>query len=234
MGNTRTIVIAFACAPVHPHARGEHLCHVLKCASESGSSPRTWGTLHLILTNSSPSRFIPTHVGNTSAILRIFTVNAVHPHARGEHADIVKVDNLKIGSSPRTWGTQVKMSTISAVKRFIPTHVGNTMAVLRASGTSAVHPHARGEHQVVSTRICVTIGSSPRTWGTHLVTTTWAAPSRFIPTHVGNTLSLPLPKRRCAVHPHARGEHLAIAPSMSICAGSSPRTWGTLRPFFTQ
>ncbi len=54
-----------------------------------------------------------------------------------------------------------------------------------------------------------TSGSSPRTWGTRLASIWRMSESRFIPTHVGNTLGRNCPRPR--YH------------------GSSPRTWGTLR-----
>jgi len=50
---------------------------------------------------------------------------------------------------------------------------------------------------------------------------------RFIPTHVGNTVS----KRFCValvtVHPHACGEHSKTILLVNPFLGSSPRMWGT-------
>ena len=71
-------------------------------------------------------RFIPTHVGNTVKDLSGTHKAAVHPHARGEHSKAA-VDNLTAtGSSPRTWGTPANIAIRVGLKRFIPTHVGNT------------------------------------------------------------------------------------------------------------
>ena len=51
----------------------------------------------------------------------------------------------------------------------------------------------------------------------------------FIPTHAGNT-SAPAVAQVCrAVHPHARGEHAALAANAGGIFGSSPRTRGTHR-----
>ena len=50
---------------------------------------------------------------------------------------------------------------------------------------------------------------------------------RFIPTHVGNSLSDRWAIPRLTVHPHARGEQLLAALVTEQGTGSSPRTWGT-------
>ena len=51
---------------------------------------------------------------------------------------------------------------------------------------------------------------------------------RFIPTLVGNTGCRTGRASLRSVHPHARGEHRNSSLSSSSCAGSSPRSWGTL------
>ena len=111
----------------------------------------------------------------------------VHPHARGEHA--------------------VTRSAICAAARFIPTHVGNTLQRVLFGHLYPVHPHARGEHSIWAATCTTFRGSSPRTWGTHRLGLRSRLGSRFIPTHVGNTLSPGSRSGTGSVHPHARGEH---------------------------
>ena len=53
--------------------------------AEGGSSPRTWGTPGFRVVERAGDRFIPTHVGNTTAGASSRRPAAVHPHARGEH-----------------------------------------------------------------------------------------------------------------------------------------------------
>ena len=131
------------------------------------------------------------------------------------------------GSSPRMWGTRGNNRALNRIARFIPTHVGNTHDYTLDDQTTAVHPHACGEHRSVCGFVLVSNGSSPRMWGTLRRDSLQACVSRFIPTHVGNTAP---PKWRTlilAVHPHACGEHkiwFILSRSMS---GSSPRMWGT-------
>ena len=115
------------------------------------------------------------------------------------------------------------------VERFIPTPVGNTPPFILATPPSAVHPHARGEHTswVIGWRL--TTGSSPRPWGTLHRRHARPRDRRFIPTPVGNTRQRTGQVRFGSVHPHARGEHLPLMPSLVGGSGSSPRSWGTRR-----
>ncbi len=50
---------------------------------------------------------------------------------------------------------------------------------------------------------------------------------RFIPTCVGNIVSVNIEAISNAVHPHVCGEHLFYCSCDSKRAGSSPRVWGT-------
>ena len=81
-----------------------------------------------------------------------------------------------------------------------------------------------------STRAAASSGSSPRLWGTPHATQCCSVRPRFIPTPVGNTGAPSPPTTRRAVHPHACGEHIGIAPTTLITNGSSPRLWGTPTP----
>ncbi len=152
---------------------------------------------------------------------------SVHPHARGEHAPTRALAGTDCGSSPRTWGTPQQVARRPVDPRFIPTHVGNTRLDFGGWLTATVHPHARGEHLWDR---CITAwngGSSPRTWGTRDSNAGARLAGRFIPTHVGNTITSSPPSSRPAVHPHARGEHSNLGMTNSPADGSSPRTWGT-------
>ena len=168
VGNTRARRYTASALSVHPHARGEHTLLSLHTFHHSGSSPRTWGTHRHGVFDVLTVRFIPTHVGNTLSSKSAFFALAVHPHARGEHAEITDALFTKIGSSPRTWGTPDAMAMDAQPARFIPTHVGNTQNVASTTITQTVHPHARGEHTHRKHWTKCVSGSSPRTWGTLL------------------------------------------------------------------
>ena len=71
-----------------------------------------------------------------------------------------------------------------------------------------VHPHGRGEHNLIFPLTAFRIGSSPRAWGTR--------------SHCRAD------KSWLSVHPHGRGEHFHWSTKSGCAGGSSPRAWGTL------
>ncbi len=172
-----------------------------------------WGTLER---NRSPPvriRFIPTHVGNTTAAL----------------ASVSPMN----GSSPRMWGTHEHACKNIQIRRFIPTHVGNTWYPGLRASAPPVHPHACGEHFPGKDAQEYSDGSSPRMWGTPSRPAPASSCHRFIPTHVGNTMRSAMPRCGRAVHPHACGEHNLASLRILRLDGSSPRMWGTRRPFLS-
>ncbi len=125
------------------------------------------------------------------------------------------------------WGTQHSEPPTYAQQRFIPTHVGNTAWGTATISGSPVHPHACGEHHDPKPGSHGTTGSSPRMWGTPLRAEGHRHEGRFIPTHVGNTMT-PSPAHTAPpVHPHACGEHPCGQKGTGMKGGSSPRMWGT-------
>ena len=130
VGNTAGSAARGGVIPVHPHARGEHKRFTRSVEVSDGSSPRTWGTRMPIVSDTASDRFIPTHVGNTSLPRTRLSSLPVHPHARGEHNCSRTMSSRHDGSSPRTWGTPDPAAWPRIVRRFIPTHVGNTLFAL--------------------------------------------------------------------------------------------------------
>jgi len=175
--------------------------------SYNGSSPRMWGTRLFPGLFQSLFRFIPTHVGNTHSLWLFGSRIPVHPHACGEHHHQNIFGQSDGGSSPRMWGTLHNYAPGYEEYRFIPTHVGNTKYLLIKSSGSSVHPHACGEHCPALPRSSSTCGSSPRMWGTRQYRHDPVPLDRFIPTHVGNTLTESKVGIGLPVHPHACGEH---------------------------
>ena len=169
-------------------------------------------------------------MGNTAAVEVDHQSNAVHPHARGEHEQRDAALRVRLGSSPRPWGTLGRSLPGLASNRFIPTPVGNTSCSRNSERKCPVHPHARGEHLRSTTGRSVAGGSSPRPWGTRLWTGIERHTGRFIPTPVGNTGRGEGDSVGQAVHPHARGEHDGNNLLNAAAFGSSPRPWGTQQP----
>jgi len=187
VGNTLVTTFEASFLTVHPHACGEHQGRGNTHGQQVGSSPRMWGTQCPGEDHNAVLRFIPTHVGNTTAQPYPVPGCAVHPHACGEHSSCFALCNCICGSSPRMWGTRNMRTITHYQKRFIPTHVGNTSFFPTRSGSYTVHPHACGEHDVILSIPECTNGSSPRMWGTQRSRNAVCVLPRFIPTHVGNT-----------------------------------------------
>ncbi len=169
VGNTSVGIEHCDIWAVHPHACGEHLKAVAWVDKVDGSSPRMWGTLEGVGSENEAIRFIPTHVGNTNPLPIRGNPVAVHPHACGKHCCRRYAGFRRVGSSPRMWGTPARCRRSTRRCGFIPTHVGNTAAWIRQSRSSAVHPHACGEHFPGLGRGVGVGGSSPRMWGTRVV-----------------------------------------------------------------
>ena len=157
---------------------------------------------------------------------------SVHPHACGEHPQIIPALRALCGSSPRVWGTRSGRSLCRPHARFIPTRVGNTLHEHSSFMRQSVHPHACGEHTFEFAGFDIHAGSSPRVWGTLCESATIIAAVRFIPTRVGNTVKVPPNSSRNTVHPHACGEHEGKRTRNVLFPGSSPRVWGTLSRFW--
>ena len=175
---------------VHPHVRGEHKYLLRFLLGRVGSSPRAWGTFHLWYPKTYRSRFIPMCVGNIIICWKSSLVLPVHPHVRGEHYYVRCGCEVIRGSSPRAWGTSYIPPLQYTDFRFIPTCVGNIKPQRIFNRSYSVHPHVRGEHVFLLSRIWCSLGSSPRAWGTSLVISNREASERFIPTCVGNIYAL--------------------------------------------
>ncbi len=130
-------------------------------------------------------------------------------------------------SSPRSWGTPFVVAGRDRIQRFIPTLVGNADGTDFRQRVEAVHPHARGERFDVTVSFHGSAGSSPRSWGTLLLTSGAKVRNRFIPTLVGNAYRAGAVLVATPVHPHARGERSSSGSRFRAARGSSPRSWGT-------
>src|ERR1035438_3283606 len=111
----------------HPHAGGEYRGYGWKMYKSAEPSPRGWEILVWPLRGISPSRTIPTRVGNTGAVQGPSPRLPDHPHAGGEYCWETTAQFPGIGPSPRGWGIPLRPTTATASARTIPTRVGNTL-----------------------------------------------------------------------------------------------------------
>ncbi len=211
----------------HPHARGDHRALHAGGPEQPGPSPRAWGSLQLHNPSITPPRTFPTRVGITRWALVIFLLWSDHPHARGDHASLIRKPPHRSGPSPRAWGSLKYISPKSLKVRTIPTRVGITRSQTRKLLGSTDHPHARGDHNCGAESSIGRLAPSPRAWGSPRRIVARRPSLRTIPTRVGITfrdieIDLIRPD-----HPHARGDHCTPAGTWCIASGPSPRAWGS-------
>ncbi len=130
---------------VHPHGGGERVSFANPLRSPRGSSPRGWGTVFALPAQHAPCRFIPTGVGNGVLGDHGRPSDSVHPHGGGERRPWAGDGQPICGSSPRGWGTGTPVLCGARQPRFIPTGVGNGLALVAQFQNLAVHPHGGGE-----------------------------------------------------------------------------------------
>src|SRR5258705_19814 len=97
----------------------------------------------------------------------------------------------QFGPSPRAWGQLMRGLLIARPVLYIHTRVGTTGERCAVQGTSAVHPHGRGDNDQVGSRTSPVSGPSPRAWGQLLPFRAPKPSPRSIPTGVGTTSSGP-------------------------------------------
>ena len=110
---------------VHPHVHGERFPNTIIKPVRCGSSPRTWGTHRTALITTGGDRFIPTYMGNAGSTQTHHSTMTVHPHVHGERLIASGRRIRTAGSSPLTWGTQIRLRNTTRVCLFIPTYMRN-------------------------------------------------------------------------------------------------------------
>ncbi len=151
-----------------------------------GSPPRAWGRQSLIRTATGGNRFTPTCVGTAairpmrSSMFSRFTPTcvgtaprccpgcrgcAVHPHVRGDGANLPHI--------------------AGSTARFTPTCVGTAGWLTAGHFTRSVHPHVRGDGTVYWPGLRPAFGSPPRAWGRPSRRGRTSGLDRFTPTCVG-------------------------------------------------
>ncbi len=172
---------------VHPHGRGDNLAMCpLRCAS-AGSPPRAWGQRLVAPARLGRGRFTPTGVGTTRTPRANCSNPSVHPHGRGDNAFFFAFSSFPNGSPPRAWGQRPGSGIERVPHRFTPTGVGTTSTQPHRTTVYSVHPHGRGDNDVLTVNDVREEGSPPRAWGQLLQRRGEGARARFTPTGVGTT-----------------------------------------------
>jgi len=106
------------------------------------------------------------------------------------------------------WGQLSLVRPNCVFHRFTPTRVGTIHFRNGYRANSPVHPHARGDNDVIFSPTMHESGSPPRAWGQSYSSLASVPFHRFTPTRVG-TISVPSSfSHSVTVHPHARGDNI--------------------------
>ncbi len=140
-------------------------------ARHSGPSPRAWGLHSPLSLAPQRQRSIPTCVGTTVAAVGEVEHHMVHPHVRGDYGASSGPERALSGPSPRAWGLRYFRPAMVVVARSIPTCVGTTLYLSRGAEGPAVHPHVRGDYDLLNGPRPALGGPSPRAWGLHMTRT---------------------------------------------------------------
>ena len=81
----------------------------------------------------------------------------------------------------------MNLARLSALMRFTPTYMGNTLYTTNAKFYVPVHPHIHGEYVAGTSLPSSFAGSPPHTWGILDLGDGDYALARFTPTYMGNT-----------------------------------------------
>ena len=167
-GNTSSSLVVMTFTTVHPRVCGEHDTISVPVLCSNGSSPRVRGTRCDTHPRFHGHRFIPACAGNTEGIAAADSVRTVHPRVCGELNQIMNLNTVLLGSSPRVRGTRIFKSYQFLIQRFIPACAGNTGDGSRRNCGVSVHPRVCGEHDMLWRPIECVSGSSPRVRGTRI------------------------------------------------------------------
>ena len=127
MGTSGVIVLYPAPSEDHPHACGDKAREIALFQYLSGSSPRVWGQVILLLPSCPYVRIIPTRVGTRRTQGDGQFRLQDHPHACGDKRYALIITYLIPGSSPRVWGQVRKHRQKTSQTGIIPTRVGTSI-----------------------------------------------------------------------------------------------------------
>ncbi len=111
------------------------------------------------------TRFTPTGVGTARAARPPVGCRSVHPHRRGDGVVRVRLVGLDIGSPPQAWGRREREPAERIPVRFTPTGVGTAEYPPVQYLVLAVHPHRRGDGEMMQRDLPALTGSPPQAWG---------------------------------------------------------------------
>ena len=150
---------------VHPHVCGDNIIKASIKRVISGTPPRVWGQLSIVVSKLRHCRYTPTCVG-TIVVFWCYTVRfPVHPHVCGDNYPIEILISGVNGTPPRVWGQCLVYDKASIIIRYTPTCVGTIAHLFKPASKAPVHPHVCGDNTIVCLGFSFLSGTPPRVWG---------------------------------------------------------------------
>ena len=94
----------------HPHVCGEKNTILTRQTIPLGSPPRVWGKGSYPHDLTQSRRITPTCVGKSTAAVAMKRASGDHPHVCGEKNEVGRKKKKPLGSPPRVWGKDLKLS----------------------------------------------------------------------------------------------------------------------------
>ena len=110
-------------------------------------------------------RYTPTCVGTMKYIELHSAQNTVHPHMRGDHRFSSIRNFPSNGTPPHAWGPLIICNYMNIIKRYTPTCVGTMLIMSISKQLTSVHPHMRGDHNIIINNKLIKDGTPPHAWG---------------------------------------------------------------------
>ncbi len=154
---------------VHPHRRGDGGQQEEPPTRPAGSPPQAWGRRPHGNRAGVGHRFTPTGVGTAMSSVDWPNSTPVHPHRRGDGRRLFRAARLPSGSPPQAWGRLPTSAQMNGRKRFTPTGVGTAAAPRHSMRSCSVHPHRRGDGDLIRRPVMIPRGSPPQAWGRRIL-----------------------------------------------------------------
>ncbi len=195
---------------------------------DKGRSPRTRGSLRVLLLRVILWRSIPAYAGEPRSSTPRTSSVRVDPRVRGGADRNHRDPQLVEGRSPRTRGSQRLDLRQRVVVGSIPAYAGEPDKACHKTPNVQVDPRVRGGATRGTSRSPWSRGRSPRTRGSHAKLTGAARNEGSIPAYAGEPLWSGVPTLRAQVDPRVRGGAIPLRAPSDASGGRSPRTRGSL------
>ena len=229
-GRTCTSMVRKSSSADHPRVCGANLSGGAHALHDAGSSPRVRGELRRRCPSSAKPRIIPACAGRTRGTTSTWVPCSDHPRVCGANSNVMPVNGLATGSSPRVRGELIQKALSRQVLRIIPACAGRTIRETVCSCAPTDHPRVCGANSCEFFNASCSSGSSPRVRGERRIVRKTCLSPRIIPACAGRTVLAWLSSCVTPDHPRVCGANVHVDTHVAGTKGSSPRVRGEPGP----